>query len=89
MTVEITTINYTVPAETYAEYGADFDTEAVDDAVLAELNARIPSGITVQRNGVVVAEDDAADTARELDWNELLGSIDVVQLLAVHGRRTR
>lgn len=86
MTKKITTVNYTVPAETYVEYGADFDTEAVDDAVLAELNARIPEGITVQRNGMVVAEPDAVQKAQDLDWAALLESIDLDQILAAHGK---
>ena len=86
MTTEITVINYTVPAETYVEYGADFDTEAVDDAVLAELNARIPEGITVLRNGTVVAEHDQVAKARELDWDQLLASIDLDQILAAHAK---
>ena len=86
MTTEITTVNYTVPAEIYVEYGADFDTEAVDDAVLAELNARVPEGVTVRRNGTVVAESDVAQKARDLDWAALLKSIDLDQILAAHAK---
>ena len=86
MTTEITVVNYTVPAETYVEYGADFDTEAVDDAVLAELNARVPSGVTVLRNGTVVAEPAMAAKARDLDWDALLASIDLDQILAAHAK---
>lgn len=86
MAIEITTIEYTVSAEVYANYGADFDTEAVNDAVLAELNAIVPEGVVVHRNGKVYAEKDVEDVARGLDWNQLLGHIDLDQILAAHGR---
>lgn len=86
MATEITTIEYTVSAEVYANYGADFDTEAVNDAVLAELNAIVPEGVVVRRNGKVYAEKDVEDVARGLDWNQLLGHVDLDQILAAHGR---
>jgi hypothetical protein len=86
MATEITTIEYMVSADVYARYGADFDTEAVNDAVLAELNAIIPEGVVVHRNGKVYAEKDVEDVARELDWEQLLGHIDLDQILATHGR---
>lgn len=86
MAIEITTIEYTVSAEVYANYGADFDTEAVNDAVLAELNAIVPEGVVVRRNGKVYAEKDVEDVARGLDWNQLLGHVDLDQILAAHGR---
>lgn len=86
MAIEITTIEYTVSAEVYANYGADFDTEAVNDAVLAELNAIVPEGVVVHRNGKVYAEKDVEDVARGLDWNQLLGHVDLDQILAAHGR---
>ncbi len=40
--------------------GADFDTEAVDDAILAELNRKLPSGIVVERSGKVLADEELA-----------------------------
>ncbi|MEF2976952.1 hypothetical protein [Subtercola sp. YIM 133946] len=84
--VEITTVSYTVSADYYATVGADFDTEAVDDAVLARLNALVPAGVVVHRNGKVYAERDAEAAARAVDWRALLASIDVDQILAEHGR---
>ncbi|MHA7986012.1 hypothetical protein ACX9R5_09405 [Rathayibacter sp. CAU 1779] len=86
MATEITIIDYTVPADVYARYGADFDTEAVNNAVLAELNAIVPEGVIVQRNGKVFAEKDVEDIARDLDWKQLLDHIDLDQILAAHGR---
>jgi hypothetical protein len=34
----------------------------------------------------VAANEDAADAARAVDWNDLLSRIDVDQILAEHGR---
>ena len=86
MATEITTIEYMVPAEVYARYGADFDPEAVNDAVLAQLNSIIPEGVVVQRNGKVFAEAGVEDVARELDWKQLLDHLALDQILAAHGR---
>ena len=56
------------------------------DAILAELNRMLPAGVVVERSGRVLAEEDVADVARQLDWEALLRSIDVDQILAEHGR---
>jgi len=86
MATEITTIDYTVSADVYARYGADFDTEGVNDAVLAELNAIVPEGVHIERNGKVFAEKNVEEVAKGLDWDQLLGHIDLDQILAAHGR---
>lgn len=84
--VEIAIVPYTVSAEYFAAVGADFDTEAVDDAVLAKLNELVPMGVVVHRNGKAFADQDVAEAARSIDWSALLKSIDIDQLLAEHGR---
>ncbi|GGF39144.1 hypothetical protein [Subtercola lobariae] len=84
--VEITTVSYTVSADYYATVGADFNTEAVDDAVLARLNSLLPVGIEVHRNGKAYAERSLEAEARAIDWDALLKTIDVDQILAEHGR---
>ncbi|WP_374006875.1 hypothetical protein [Leifsonia sp. LS-T14] len=84
--IETGIVSYTVSGDYLARVGADFDTEAVDDAILAELNRMIPEGIVVERSGRVFAEEDKADEARALDWEALLLRIDVDQILAEHGR---
>jgi len=84
--VEVGIVSYTVSADYYAAVGADFDTEAVDDAVLAQLNLLAPAGVVVHRNGMAYAEEDVADQARAIDWAALLGQIDIDQILAEHGR---
>ncbi|MFF2051461.1 hypothetical protein ACFVU2_07645 [Leifsonia sp. NPDC058194] len=84
--IETGIVSYTVSGDYFARVGADFDAEAVDDAILAELNRRLPNGIVVERSGKVLAEEAQADEARALDWGALLASIDVDQILAEHGR---
>ncbi|MCS5735947.1 hypothetical protein [Herbiconiux daphne] len=83
---EITILNYTVNADVYARYGADFDAEAVNDEILRILNAEAPAGVTIERNGKVLAEDSAIETARTFDWASLLKRIDLDTILAKHGR---
>ena len=84
--VEITTVSYTVSADYYAQVGADFNTEAVDDAVLAQLNSKLPPGVVVHRNGKAFAESEVEAEARAIDWDALLKTIDVDQILAEHAR---
>ena len=84
--IEVGLVSYTLSADTYARVGADFDTEAVDDAILARLNELVPAGVVVHRNGKAFAEPDVADIARNLDWQYLLAQIDVDQILADHSR---
>ncbi|MBW8871740.1 MAG: hypothetical protein JF618_06090 [Leifsonia sp.] len=84
--IETGIVSYTVSGDYFARVGADFDTEAVDDAILAELNRMLPRGVVVERNGKVLAEEEVADEARALDWEALLRRIDVDQILAEHGR---
>jgi hypothetical protein len=83
---DITVLNYTVNADVYARYGADFDTEAVNDEILRILNAEAPAGVTIERNGRVVAEDSAVEAARSTDWAALLKRIDLDTILAEHGK---
>lgn len=84
--IETGIVSYTLSSDYYAQVGADFDTEAVDDAILAELNRKLPRGIVVERSGKVLADEELADVARELDWPALLQQIDVDQILADHAR---
>lgn len=84
--IEAGIVSYTVSGDYFARVGADFDTEAVDDAILAEVNRRLPEGIVVERSGRVFADESKAQEARDLDWDAILGSIDVDQILADHAR---
>ncbi|MEP6478485.1 MAG: hypothetical protein ABJB03_03775 [Rhodoglobus sp.] len=84
--VEIGIVPYTVSADYFAEVGADFDSEAVDDAVLAKLNQLVPMGVVVHRNGKAFADEDVAEVARQIDWSALLKRIDIDQILADNGK---
>jgi hypothetical protein len=84
--VEAGIVSYTLSSDYYAQVGADFDTEAVDDAILAELNRMLPLGIVVERNGRVLADEDKEGEARSIDWATLLKRIDIDQILADHAR---
>jgi hypothetical protein len=84
--VEIGTVSYTLSADYFARIGADFDTEAVDNDILAELNRLVPMGVRIQRDGRVFADEDIAAEAATIDWDGLLARIDVDQILANHAR---
>ncbi|NQX13265.1 hypothetical protein HQQ80_16690 [Microbacteriaceae bacterium VKM Ac-2855] len=84
--IELGIVDYTVKAEVYEEVGGDFDTEAVDDAVLAALNAQLPAGLTVTRSGHVRGDESLRATAEATDWRSLLDAIDLDSILASHGR---
>jgi hypothetical protein len=84
--IEIATVSYTLSADYLATIGADFDVEAVDNAILAQLNTLVPAGVVVHRNGKAFADEDAASDAASIDWTELLSRIDIDQILADHGR---
>ena len=80
--IEVGYVSYTVTAERLAEVGADFDSEAIDDAILAELNAKVGPAVEVHRDGKVFADEDSAERARQINWNELLAAVDIDQLIA-------
>lgn len=84
--IEIATVPYTVSADYLATVGADFNAEAIDNAVLAKLNQLVPMGVVVHRNGKAFADEDVAERARQIDWAELLKQIDLDQILADNGR---
>ena len=88
-TTQIGTFDYTTPAEFFGDYAGDFDIDAINDEVLDELNAMLPRGVTVARNGMIVATIEAADEAREIDWRELLDQIDVDAIMIKHEIRAR
>ena len=83
-TTQIGTFDYTIPAEFYGGYAGHFDTDAINDEVLDELNAMLPRGVTVARNGMIFAEVEMADEAREIDFAELLDAIDVATIANAH-----
>lgn len=83
-TTQTGTFDYTVPAEYYGDYTGDFDMDAINAEVLDELNALLPDGVTVAANGMIFAEAEAADQAREIDFRDLLDQIDVATIANAH-----
>jgi hypothetical protein len=84
--IEVGLVSYTLSSDVYERVGADFDTGAVDDAILARLNDLVPTGVVVHRNGRAFADPELAEMARGIDWQHLLSQIDVDQILADHSR---
>ena len=88
-TTQIGTFDYTTPAEFFGDFAHEYDTEAIDAEVLAQLNILTPEGVSVAANGMVFATIEAADEAREIDWRELLDQIDVDAIMIKHEIRAR
>ena len=76
-TTQIGTFDYTIPAEFYGDFASDFDTVAINAEVLAKLNALLPDGVTIAANGMIFAEAEVADAAREIDYREVLDRIEI------------
>ena len=88
-TTQIGTFDYTIPAEFYGDFASDFDTVAINAEVLAKLNALLPDGVTIAANGMIFAEAEVADAAREIDYREVLDQIDVDAIMIKHEIRAR
>ena len=83
-TTQVGQIEYQVPSEFYGDFVEDFDTEAVNAALLARLNEQMPKGVGVAANGMVFAELPLTVSAEEIvaaiavamediDVNEIIG----------------
>ena len=86
-TTQIGTFDYTIPAEFYGDFASDFDTVAINAEVLAKLNALLPDGVTIAANGMIFAEAEVADEAREIDYREVLDQIEVDAIIIKHETR--
>jgi hypothetical protein len=84
--VEVGYVSYTLSADYMATVGADFDSEAVDDAILEQVNRLAHFGVTVHRNGKAFADESQAEAARGIDWDAILKRIDMDQILADRAR---
>ena len=83
-TTQLGTFDYTVPAEFYGDYASDYDIDAINTEVLDRLNTLLPEGVTIARNGMIFAEVEVADAAREIDYRELLDMVDADAIAAEH-----
>ena len=88
-TTQTGTVDYRVAADYYGDFAHEYDTEAIDAEVLAQLNILTPEGVSVAANGMVFATIEVADEAREIDWRELLDQIDVDAIMIKHEIRAR
>lgn len=90
-TTQVGQIEYQVPAEFYGDFAEDFDTEAVNAALLARLNEQMPKGVSVAANGMVFAELPLTVSAEEIvaaiavamediDVNEIIGECAVAEV---------
>lgn len=86
-TTEITNISRLLDlGDVYGEHAADFDTEAVLRDYVAALNDAAGDGVYVTAAGIVYAELDQADRARNIDWKMLADDVDLTPILDRHAR---
>lgn len=85
--IELSIVPYTVSADYLATFGADFDSEAIDDAILLEVNRLAPPGVVVHRNGKAFAADQkTAAEVGTIDWVRILTRINLDQIISEHPR---
>ena len=58
-TTQTGTVDYRVAADYYGDFAHEYDTEAIDAEVLAQLNILTPEGVSVAANGMVFATIEA------------------------------
>lgn len=86
-TTEITSISSLLDlSDVYGEHAADYDTEAVLRDYAAALDDAAGEGVYVTASGVVYAETDQADRARDIDWKALADDVDLAAILDRHAR---
>ena len=83
-TTQTGTFDYTIPTEYYGDSAADYNIDAINAAVCDAINAMLPEGVSLARNGMIYAEVEMADTAREINYRELLDQIDVASIVEQH-----
>jgi hypothetical protein len=89
-TTQITNIAHLLDLADYAgDFLADYDMDAIRSDFIDEIQARLPSGVTLLGNGEVIADIDVDDQARELDWDEILEDIDVAPIFERHDLTSR
>ena len=85
-TTQVGQIEYQVPCEFYGDFVEDFDTEAVNAALLARLNEQMPKGVGVAANGMVFAEFPLTVSSEEIvaAIAVAMEDIDVNEIIAAH-----
>ena len=86
-TTQITNIAHKLDLTDYAgDVIDDFDMDAVYDDYYSMLNCDLPDGITLCRNGDVIAEVELADEARDIDWDDFVNERDVATIFERHDK---
>lgn len=74
------------PADYFGDFSDDYDHVAIGTDYLAAINEQLPDRVTFHAGGDLIAELDAADTARDLDLTEIAEGIDFGEIAARHDR---
>lgn len=86
-TTQITNIAHLLDLNDYAgDFVEDYDMDAIHEDFLDEIQARVPRGVTVFRNGDVIADVDVADEARDITWGDITEDIDVAAIFDRHDK---
>lgn len=86
-TTEITNIAHLLELDAYyGDYADDYDTDAIRADYVDALNDLAGDGVIVTASGLVYADLDYADQARDIDWRELAESIDLDPIAFKHAR---
>ena len=90
-TTQITNIAHLLDLTDYAgDFVDDYDMDAVHADYLAAINDEMPlDGVTVCANGDVIADLDAADDARELDWKAVADHVGAQPIFERHDVTSR
>lgn len=76
--------DYTLPVEFFGGFEDDFDIDAINDEVCEAINALLPEGVVLCRNGMVIADVELVDLASRIDFRELSDGIELEPILKRH-----
>lgn len=84
-TTQITNIDRLLDLNDYVnEFVDDYNMDAVHRDYVRAIEDAAPDGITICLNGDVIAELGVAEIARDIDWEEIVGNIDIDKILERH-----
>lgn len=87
-TTQITNIDRLLDLSGYVnDFVDDYDMGAVRRDYVQAIEDDVPNGITICFNGDVIAELEVAETARDIDWEEITDRIDIDEILERHERK--
>jgi hypothetical protein len=83
-TTQITSFDYTIPVEYFGDFADDYAIDLINDEVCDAINDELPEGVALACNGMLFAEVEVADVARELDLREILEDLDIEAIIRRH-----